>query len=53
MRFALDLYFLDARGVAIDVRIAVSPRRFASCRDAVAVLEVPTGKGGEFETPSS
>lgn len=48
MRFALDLYFLDAGGAVIDVRAAVPPRRFAFCARAAAVLEVPAGEGGEF-----
>jgi hypothetical protein len=43
MRFSLDLYFLDARYVAIEVRRKVRPRRFASNRNAAAVLEVPSG----------
>ncbi len=41
MRFALDVHFLDAEGSVMDVRHAVPPRRFVSCRGAVAVLEVP------------
>jgi uncharacterized protein len=41
MRFALDLIFLDAAGEPIEVRRAVGPRRFASCRGARAVLELP------------
>jgi uncharacterized membrane protein (UPF0127 family) len=48
MRFALDLYFLDAQGAVVAVRHSVPPRRFAFCADAGAVLEVPTGQGGEF-----
>jgi uncharacterized protein len=43
MRFALDLYFLADDGSVIEVRRAVPPRRFASCRGASAVLEVPAG----------
>lgn len=53
MRFALDLYFLDAAGVAIDLRLAVPPRRLAFCGQAAAVLEVPAGEGGEFAVPPS
>lgn len=53
MRFALDLYFLNAGGAAIDVRLAVRPRRLAFCGHAAAVLEVPAGEGGESAAPSS
>lgn len=45
MRFPLDLCFLDPRYVAIEVRREVRPRRFASNRNAAAVLEIPTGSG--------
>jgi uncharacterized membrane protein (UPF0127 family) len=41
MRFALDLYFLDAAGGVLAVRHALPPRRFVRCRGAAAVLEVP------------
>jgi uncharacterized membrane protein (UPF0127 family) len=41
MRFALDLYFLDADGAVLASRLAVPPRRFAYRRGAAAVLEVP------------
>jgi uncharacterized membrane protein (UPF0127 family) len=41
MRFALDLHFLDPEGMVLDSRHAVPPRRFASCRGAAAVLEIP------------
>jgi uncharacterized membrane protein (UPF0127 family) len=41
MRFALDLFFLDAAGAVLAVRQAVPPRRFARCRGAIAVVEVP------------
>jgi uncharacterized protein len=47
MRFALDLYFLDAAGRPLAVRRAVPPRRVVGCRDAVAVLELPAAAGGE------
>lgn len=51
MRFALDLYFLDAAGAVLAVRRAVPPRRFAGCRAAAAVLEVPAAdRIGERET---
>ena len=40
MKFALDVYFLGRDGTVLDVRRAVPPRRFASCRGAVAVLEI-------------
>lgn len=51
MRFALDLHFLDERGVAVEVRLAVPPRRFAFCGKASAVLEIPAPQGGEFSPP--
>jgi uncharacterized membrane protein (UPF0127 family) len=41
MRFALDLYFLDADGVVLVARRAVPPRRFVARRGADAVLEIP------------
>lgn len=47
MRFDLDLYFLDAADMVIVIRPAVRPRRVAFCGAAAAVLEVPTGQGGE------
>ena len=40
MRFPLDLLFLDSEGRVIDQR-RVAPRRFASCAEAFAVLELP------------
>ena len=48
MRFDLDLYWLDEAGAAIEIRRGVPPRRFANCRGAAAVLEIPAGEGGEF-----
>ncbi len=48
MRFALDVFFLDVRGAVLAIRRDLSPRRFASCRRAAAVLEIPSGEGGEF-----
>jgi len=42
MRFALDIYFLDADGTVLSTRRAVPPRRFVAHRGAAAVLEVPT-----------
>ena len=44
MRFALDLYFLDAGGTPSSVRLGVPPNRVASDRGAVAVLELPGGE---------
>jgi uncharacterized membrane protein (UPF0127 family) len=41
MRFPLDLYFLGRDGEVIAEHRAVPPRRFVTCRGAVAVLEVP------------
>jgi uncharacterized membrane protein (UPF0127 family) len=43
MRFVLDLFFLDDRGVVLSVRRGVPPRRLASDRRASAVLELPSG----------
>ena len=51
MRFALDLLFLDGRGEVLATRRGVRPRRFASHRRAVAVLEIPAGQGGDFSEP--
>jgi uncharacterized membrane protein (UPF0127 family) len=53
MRFALDVYFLDADGGLLSLRRRVPPRRVLRCRGAAAVLEVPAREGGEiagFET---
>ena len=51
MRFELDLFFLDSAGRVIDVRRRVPPRRIAWCWGAAAVLEIPSGEGGEFSAP--
>lgn len=51
MRFALDLYFLDDAGGVVEARLAVPPKRFAFCRGASAVLELPAGLGGEAAGP--
>jgi uncharacterized membrane protein (UPF0127 family) len=45
MRFALDLHFLDAQGLAVSVRRSVPPGRFASDRRARSVLELRAGRG--------
>jgi uncharacterized protein len=47
MRFALDVYFLDADGRLLSLRRRVPPRRVLRCRGAAAVLEVPAAEGGE------
>src|SRR6187399_910556 len=47
MRFSLDLYFLGESGEVVSVRLALPPRRLASCRRASAVLELPAREGGE------
>jgi hypothetical protein len=52
MRFPLDLYFLQAGGAVVSCRLAVPPRRLASCRAASAVLEIPSEQGGEFAPPA-
>jgi uncharacterized membrane protein (UPF0127 family) len=48
MRFALDLFFLDAEGRLLAVRREMAPRRLAYLRGAAAVLELPSpSEGGE------
>jgi uncharacterized protein len=42
MRFPLDVFFLDAAGEVIDARLRVPAGRFAACRGAEAVLELPS-----------
>lgn len=51
MRFALDVLFLDGRGEVLAVRRSVRPRRFACHPRAAAVLEIPSGQGGDFLRP--
>lgn len=51
MRFALDLHFLDAAGAVLATRLAVPPYRFASCRGAAAVLEIPSEPRPESAGP--
>lgn len=47
MRFDLDLFFLDAKGLVLGER-RLPPRRFAFHRGAAAVLELPSARqGGE------
>jgi uncharacterized protein len=53
MRFSLDIYFLGEHGEIAGVRLAVPPRRFAFCRRAKAVLEVPAEEGGEILVAAS
>jgi uncharacterized membrane protein (UPF0127 family) len=48
MRFELDVYFLDRSGHILSVRRQVPPRRVLSHRGASAVLEIPSGEGGEI-----
>jgi uncharacterized protein len=50
MRFALDLFFLDAAERPLLVRRSLPPRRLTWCRGAAAVLELP---GGEFSPPAA
>jgi uncharacterized membrane protein (UPF0127 family) len=45
MRFPLDVFFLDPGNAVIEIRREVLPRRFASNRNAAAVLEIPSGSG--------
>jgi uncharacterized membrane protein (UPF0127 family) len=53
MRFALDLYFFDADGAVVLVRRGVPRRRLIACPRASAVLEIPSGEGGEFSSLGS
>jgi uncharacterized membrane protein (UPF0127 family) len=53
MRFELDVYFLDAAGRVVSVRRRVPPRRVLWQRGASAVLEIPSGEGGEFPVPGA
>jgi uncharacterized membrane protein (UPF0127 family) len=46
MRFALDLLWLDHESVIVRIDRAVVRRRIATCREAVAVIEVPAGGAG-------
>jgi uncharacterized membrane protein (UPF0127 family) len=46
MRFALDVVFLDGAGNVLRAVAGVPPWRVVSCRDAVAVLEVPAAGRG-------
>jgi hypothetical protein len=48
MRFELDLYFLDGGGGLLVARRGIGARRAVSHRGARAVLEIPSGQGGEF-----
>ncbi len=41
MRFALDVFFLDAEGRVLRAELAVPPGRVLICRAADAVLELP------------
>jgi uncharacterized membrane protein (UPF0127 family) len=41
MRFALDLYFLDGKGAAIEERRRVPKGRVVRCPRAAAVIELP------------
>lgn len=43
MRYAIDIVFLDRRGLILAVRDSVPPWRFALCRHARAVLELAAG----------
>jgi uncharacterized membrane protein (UPF0127 family) len=50
MRFALDLVWLDEHGRVVAVDQSVPPWRVRSCRNAVAVVEVPAGDSGRIRT---
>ncbi|HET6997696.1 MAG TPA: DUF192 domain-containing protein [Solirubrobacterales bacterium] len=51
MRFDLDLVFLGPDERPLAVRLDVPPRRLVWRRGAAAVLEIPSGQGGEFAAP--
>jgi uncharacterized membrane protein (UPF0127 family) len=51
MRFELDVYFLDRSGRVLSVRRRVPSRRVLWHRGAAAVLEIPSGEGGEIAAP--
>jgi uncharacterized membrane protein (UPF0127 family) len=45
MRFPIDIAFLDAEGVIVEIAADVSPWRIVpKVRSAVAVLEIPSGR---------
>ena len=48
MRFEIELVFLDAEGRVVRHEPGVPPRRMVSCRGAVAVVELPAGRGGRI-----
>jgi uncharacterized membrane protein (UPF0127 family) len=48
MRFALDLVFLDSRGVVVRTASGVPPGRVVSCRRAHSVLETRAGEAPRF-----
>jgi uncharacterized membrane protein (UPF0127 family) len=48
MRFKLDVYFLDRDARVLAVRREVPPRRVLWHRGASAILEIPSGEGGEI-----
>jgi len=43
MRYPIDVVFLDAEGRVVSIRRGLRPWRFASCRGASSVLELPAG----------
>ena len=45
MRFALDVVWLDQEGRVLAVDEGVPPNRVRTRRDAVAVVEIPAGRG--------
>jgi uncharacterized membrane protein (UPF0127 family) len=52
MRFALDVFFLDAAGRPLAVRRGVPPRRVVGHRGAAAVLELPAAGGESGAAPT-
>jgi uncharacterized protein len=48
VRFELDVYFLDREGRVLAMRRKVPPRRVLWHRGASAILEIPSGEGGEI-----
>jgi uncharacterized protein len=48
MRFALDVCFLGEDGKLLMIRSRIPAKRVVLCREARAVLEIPSQPGGEF-----
>jgi len=48
MRFPIDVAFVDSDGLVLRVIRDLPPRRFRTCRGAVACLEAHTGELSRF-----